>query len=172
MTTSNRIGVMITLALSAGSAWSQTQNVVYRCTDDTGRAQYTNVKADTAGRQCQVVQEEVSVLPSALLKPPLTQANERPTTSAAVASGAPMRVDKETQKGRDNSRRKILEDELLQEQQLLAHAKNALTQQEGVRTADEKNFQRVLDRLKPYQEVVDRHARNIEALNKELTTAR
>lgn len=172
MTTSIRIGVMITLALSAGSAWSQNQNIVYRCTDDTGRAQYTNVKADTAGRQCQIVQKEVSVLPSAMLRPPVVQSSERPTTTTAAASGTLMRVDRDTQRGRDNSRRKILEDELLQEQQLLAQARNALSQQESVRNPDERGQQRVLDRLRPYQEVVDRHARNIEALNKELANNR
>ncbi len=172
MTTSIRIGVMITFALAAGSAWSQNQHVVYRCTDDTGRAQYTNVKADTAGRQCQIVQKEISVLPSGMLKPPVAQSNERPTTTAAAASSTLMRVDKDTQKGRDNSRRRILEDELMQEQQLLSHAKNALSQQESVRNPDERNPQRVLDRLRPYQEVVDRHARNIEALNKELANNR
>ena len=172
MTTLNRIGVMITFAIITGSAWSQSQNVVFRCTDDSGRAQYTNVKADTAGRQCQVVQKEVSVLPSAMVKPPVKEGGDRPTTSASATPGMPMRVDQETQKGRDNSRRKILEDELIQEQQLLAHAKNALSQQESVRNGDEKNYQRVLDRLKPYQEVVDRHSRNIEALNKELANTR
>ena len=83
-----------------------------------------------------------------------------------------MRVDKETQKGRDNSRRKILEDELLQEQQLLANAKNALDQQGSVRLGDERNYQRMLDRLKPYQEVLERHTRNVEALNKELQNTR
>jgi hypothetical protein len=170
--TSIRIAVMITLAASAGGAWSQTQNVVFRCLDDAGRPQYTNVRADTIGRQCQVVQKEVSVVPSTAPAPIGQSSNERPTTSAAVAPGNPMRVDKETQKGRDNSRRKILEDELTQEQQLLAHAKNALEQQESVRLGDERNYQRTLDRLKPFQEVVERHSRNVEALNKELQNTR
>ena len=167
-----RISGFAILAVLAGGAWSQTtQNVVFRCVDDAGRPQYTNVRADTVGRQCQVVQKEITVVPSAtLIKPQLALANERAGTSAVTASGT--RVDKETQKGRDSSRRKILEDELIQEQQMLSHAKNALAQQEGVRNADERNYQRVLDRLKPYQEIVDRHSRNVEALNKEIASAR
>jgi hypothetical protein len=169
-----RISVFAILAMLSGGAWSQTtQNVVYRCTDDSGRPQYTNVRADTVGRQCQVVQKEVMVVPSAtLIKPQLALATDRAAASAANAPANPARVDRETQKGRDNSRRKILEDELVQEQQLLAHAKSALAQQEGVRSADERNYQRVIDRLKPYQEVVDRHARNVEALNKEIAGTR
>jgi hypothetical protein len=162
------------LVMFTSGAWSQTtQNVVFRCVDDSGRPQYTNVRADTVGRQCQVVQKEVMVVPSAtLVKPQLALASERPGASAASSTANPSRVDRETQKGRDSSRRKILEDELVQEQQLLTHAKSALAQQEGVRNADERNYQRVLDRLKPYQEVVDRHSRNVEALTKEISSTR
>ncbi|MSQ19290.1 MAG: DUF4124 domain-containing protein [Betaproteobacteria bacterium] len=146
----------------AGGAWSQTtQNVVFRCVDDAGRPQYTNVRADTAGRQCHVVQKEVTVIPSAtLVKPQPAQTSER--MSVATSAGSPLRVDKETPKGRDSSRRKILEDELVQKQQLLTHAKNAMAQQESVRNADERNYQRVLDR----------HARNVEALTKEIASTR
>ena len=37
---------------------------------------------------------------------------------------------------------------------------------------DEKNFQRVLDRLKPYTEVVERHEKNVEQLRRELASIR
>jgi hypothetical protein len=41
-----------------------------------------------------------------------------------------------------------------------------------VRYGDEQNYQRVLDRLKPFQDAVERHERNIAALRKELASLR
>jgi hypothetical protein len=41
-------------------------------------------------------------------------------------------------------------------------------EQEAVREGGEKNYQRVLDRLKPYQDSVQLHERNIDALQKEI----
>ena len=41
-----------------------------------------------------------------------------------------------------------------------------------MRFGDEKNYQRVLDRLKPYQDDVERHERNVAALQKELSNVR
>jgi hypothetical protein len=64
------------------------------------------------------------------------------------------RVDKDTQKSRDDGRRRILEDELTTEEKGLSDARAKLSEQEAVRYADEKNYQRVLDRLKPYQDVI------------------
>jgi len=37
-----------------------------------------------------------------------------------------------------------------------------------VRSGDEKNYQRVLDRVQPYKDAVERHERNVSALRKEL----
>ena len=39
---------------------------------------------------------------------------------------------------------------------------------EAIRTGDERNYQRVLDRLQPYKDKVALHERNIEALKKEI----
>jgi hypothetical protein len=47
-----------------------------------------------------------------------------------------------------------------------------LTEQEGIRTGDEKNYQRVLDRLQKYKDEVERHQKNVEALKKELSNAK
>ena len=125
-----------------------------------GRPHYTNIKKETEGKQCTVVTKEVSVVPT-------------PAPRAATASPANFpKVDKETQKSRDDSRRRILEEELSTEEKSLVDAKTKLTEQEGLRLGDEQNYQRVLDRLKPYQETVERHERNIAALKKELSSLR
>ena len=41
-----------------------------------------------------------------------------------------------------------------------------------MRTGDEKNYQRVLDRLQPYKDRVAQHERNIQAIQKELNNLR
>jgi hypothetical protein len=64
--------------------------------------------------------------------------------------------------------REILESELKTEEALLAKAKQALAEQENVRMGDERNYAKVLERLKPFQETVELHEKNIAALKREL----
>jgi|SRR5215472_8485260 len=132
----------LALALPFGHAQSQ----VYKCPDASGRPTYTNIKRDTVGKNCTVVSKEVQVMPS---QPP---SGSKPSAT----------VD------RNESRRKILESELQNEQQLLSDAQAKLAEQEGIRTGDERNYARVQERLKPYQEAVDLHTKNIEQLRGEL----
>jgi septal ring factor EnvC (AmiA/AmiB activator) len=148
---------------AACTAHAQGSGTVWKCVEPDGRAHYTNIKKETDGKNCTIVTKEVSVVPGA---PP----QQRPAAAAAPANFP--KVDRETQKARDDSRRRILEDELAAEEKSLADAKTKLAEQESVRQGDEKNYQRVLDRLKPFQEAVERHERNIVALRKELSSIR
>ena len=149
---------------AAGSAYAQQQGTgtVWRCTEQDGKAHYTNIKKETDGKQCTVVTREVSVVSA----PPQQRAAATPTPANFP------RVDKDTQRSRDDGRRKILEDELTTEEKGLSDAKAKLAEQESIRNGDEKNYQRVLDRLKPYQDAVDRHERNVSALKRELSALR
>jgi hypothetical protein len=89
----------------------------------------------------------------------------------AAPTGFP-RVDGETQKLRDNERRKILEHELANEQKLLEQARNELALQDSMRLGSERNYQRVLDRLEPYKKKVKLHEDNIANLRRELAGSR
>jgi len=152
-------------ALAAASgAHAQAQGTVWKCVEADGRAHYTNIKKETDGKQCTVVTKEVSVV-----SPPTPPS--RSAASEKASSGFP-KVDRDTQKARDDGRRRLLEDELTTEEKGLIDAKAKLAAQEAVRYGDEKNYQRVLDRLKPYQDAVERHERNIAALRKELAGLR
>jgi hypothetical protein len=132
---------------------------VWRCVDAGGRAQYTNVQADTAGRTCTVVTREVTVV--------APQPGTRTPAAAAVPPGSTGSRDGNA-RGREDTRRSVLESELQSEQQALAKAREALAEQEGLRSGNERNYQRVLDRLAPFQEAVEQHSRNIDALQREL----
>jgi septal ring factor EnvC (AmiA/AmiB activator) len=131
------------LALAAPCGHAQSE--VYKCPDASGRPTYTNVKRDTVGKNCTLVVKEVQVVPAV---------TNRDKSSAPA--------------DRNQNRRKILESELQNEQQLLSDARQKLAEQENTRTGDERNFARVQERLKPYQEAVDQHTKNIEQLRSEL----
>jgi hypothetical protein len=102
--------------------------------------------------------------------PPAAQAQPRSATESAPRQGSDFpKVDEQTQKRRDNDRRRILEEELVAEQQQLDAARKELSAQESTRYGDERNYQRYLDRVQPYRDKVSTHERNIEALRQELS---
>jgi hypothetical protein len=146
-----RAGLITVALVATGTARAD----VFKCTDPvSGKVTYTNSKTGEKG--CTVLQKEQSVttVPA-------------PAPRKATPSDFP-RVDNDTQRSRDNDRRKILDSELESETQALAEAKKALADQEATRNGDERNYAKVLERLKPFQEQVELHERNIDAIKTEI----
>lgn len=141
-------------ALGATPALAQVTEI-YKCFDEGGRPLYTSDKRDTRGKKCELVSREVNVVPA-------------PPARKATPAGFPKEsaTDRASAKGRQ---RDILEKELASEQQLLAKAQKDLSEQEAVRTGDERNYSRVLERLQPFKDSVETHQKNIEALRRELS---
>lgn len=86
------------------------------------------------------------------------------------------RVDNETQRGRDDTRRKILQDELDAEQKLLDEAtqnlKDGEANPEVYKGEDGRTYRNVAkydEKIKTLQEQVDLHKSNVEALKTELS---
>ncbi len=158
-----RLGFVAALALALSApAWGDT----FKCVDANGRPTYTNMKEETKGKNCSVVMREISVVPAGPAAPAARSAAANPSPA-----GFP-KVDPATQKSRDGARRRILEDELGAEEKSLVEAKAELTRQEGIRTGDERNYQKVLDRLQKYKDEVERHQKNVDALKKELSNTK
>jgi hypothetical protein len=146
--------ILLTAGLAAGQVYAQQVQTLWNCKDKDGRTVITSQKTDTVGKECRVVSEErVTVAPAQ--KPSARPANF-PKESA---------TDRQAAKGKQ---RETLERELTQEESMLGDARKKLAEQEAIRTGDEKNYQRVLDRLKPYQDTVEVHQKNVEALKREL----
>ena len=145
------------LALIAGAAQADT---LYKCQDDGGHTTYTNQK--TNAKSCTILSQD---------KPVSTFSAPKARASTPTPDGFP-KVSSEAQKNRDGDRRRILDEELAAERKNLDDAKRTLAEQEAIREGGEKNYQRVLDRLKPYQDKVQLHERNIEALQKEIGNVR
>ena len=136
---------------------------VYKCTDSDGRVTYTNDQS--LARQCERIKTDLPVtsVPSPSRRPP--------SPSAAGSNDFP-RIAPDTQRARDATRRQILQNELDTEEKSLAEAQAALAEQEAIRHGDERNYQRVLDRLQPFKDRVELHQRNIQALQREIRTLR
>jgi hypothetical protein len=105
---------------------------------------------------------------------PLPTVTPRPLTNSGTANFP--QVDSATQKGRDNTRRKILEDELSAEQKALEEARNNLqTGSENPETytaKDGKVYRNVAkqdEKMNTLQEQIQMHEKNIAALKTELS---
>lgn len=141
------------------------QAEIYKCTDETGVATFTDNPKSVPGKKC----VGMNLAPITTVESP-KKLNKSPTKAAAASPGNFPSVDAGTQSQRDSSRRKILEDELAGELQLLNKAKAEYENQANVRNGDEtKNYQRYLDRITPYKDAVTAHEKNIEALKKEIS---
>lgn len=95
-----------------------------------------------------------------------------PAPASTRPSGGLPNVDQDTQRRRDDSRRKILMDELAVEEKALADARKALADGEATRQGDERNFQRFLDRVQGLKDRVAQHERNVNALRQEISNLR
>jgi Domain of unknown function (DUF4124) len=133
---------------------------MWKCVTQDGNTRYTNVRAEAKG--CTALNlDPINTVPPPAVPP---RAQQKPANFPSV--------DSDTQKQRDAGRRKILEHELAQEQQQLDAAKKQLSEQKDVRLGSEKNFARVEERLKPFEDRIRLHESNIENLRKELSSVR
>jgi hypothetical protein len=93
-------------------------------------------------------------------------------TTTAPPTGFP-RVEPDTQKGRDELRRRVLNDELSSEEKMLGEARNAYGNGAPPPMADEQNdAEKYRQRIARLRQAVQLHERNVEALRKELAAIR
>lgn len=147
-----RMLLLMALALSIQLAHAD----MWKCVDQDGNTRYTNVKSDAKG--CKALSlDPVNTTPA-------PKVQQKPANFPSVGT--------DTQRQRDAGRRKILEQELAQEQQQLELAKKHLAEQQSTRSGSERNYARVEERLKPYETSVRLHEGNVESLKKELANSR
>jgi len=137
----------------ASSAYAE----IWECVDrESGTKRYTNIKSEARG--CHAMNfEPVSAAPA---RRPMQRTANFPS------------VDDDTQRQRDADRRRILDLELAQEEQLLDEAKKQLAQQEAVRNGSDRDYARLAGRLESYQDAVKLHEDNIANLKKEIGSTR
>lgn len=152
----------IVLALLALVATPAAHATICKYIDADGTTHYTNVAPDKGWRKlsCDIAEE----------------APRRATGSVsgkAVTPSAFPRVEPETQKTRDDMRRKVLGDELASEDKLLAEARDAYGNGAPPPLADEKNdAEKYRQRIARLRQAVQVHERNVDALRKEIAATR
>jgi len=156
--------MLLAVALSAAPALAQAQAseeiTIWSCRDKDGRTHVTNLREDTSGKDCRIVQQtRVQVVPA--------QAPGKPPAKAAP--GTFPKEDSQARASAKERQREILERELKQEESLLEQSRKELEEQESVRYGDERNYARVLERLQKYKDAVELHEKNVESLRRELT---
>jgi hypothetical protein len=125
--------------------------------DAGGNVAYSNVAPEKGWKKLSCVGEETR------------SAGGKTTPSPA---GFP-KVDADTQKTRDDVRRRVLNDELATEEKLLAEARAAYGDGAPKPLPEEaSDAQRYADRLARLRQAVSLHEKNIEALRKELAALR
>ncbi|MBX9811385.1 MAG: DUF4124 domain-containing protein [Burkholderiales bacterium] len=148
------------LALLLAFAAAGLRAEIYECVDQNGNKRFTNIKSEARG--C----KPMNIAPAPSIPSPKPEARRAPAPANFPS------VDAQTQKQRDADRRRILEQELANEQKLLDEARKELAEQESIRLGSERNYQRVLDRLEPYKKKVKLHEDNVANLQKELANSR
>jgi hypothetical protein len=118
----------------------------YKCVDAQGRVSYSQMPEP--GKRCT----------EASLPPVQTIPSQAPTPKpeSAIERGAPAESKGEQSKAGAQ--------DLAEAKKALDDARKRLAEQEAVRYGDEKNYQRVLDRLKPYQDEVSRAEARVREL--------
>lgn len=146
--------LLLTLALPFASIGHAT---VYKCIDDAGRPTYTNDRS--AGRDCSPLNPDLPV--SSISLP--TPSNTTPSSAPAASPGASTfpKVAPNTQRTRDDARRRILENELDAERQALEQAREELSVRESGPTGR--------TRIQAFEDKVDLHERNVDALEREIS---
>lgn len=152
--------IHLTLALLLGWGAAPSWAEIWECTDESGNRRFTNIQAESKG--CKLLS-----IPAPNTVPAVKAKAAERAKSGTTPKDFP-RVDSDTQRQRDNDRRKILEQERANEQRLLDQARKELSEQESVRLGSERNYQRVLERLEPYRKKVKLHEDNVANLTREL----
>ena len=128
------------LAFAAGSVCAQP----VKCVDAKGKVRYIDQSA-MGTEKCEPVKDRTQILqsqPGAInLHPP------------AKSSGLSLAQREGNVRAAESQ---------------LEQAKKALAEQEAIRGGDEKNYQRVLDRLKPYQDAVAKAEQNLDQARRNL----
>jgi|JI9StandDraft_2_1071091.scaffolds.fasta_scaffold249076_1 hypothetical protein len=157
-------------ALAACTASAQAQqsasSAVYRCPGPP--VLYTDALSpqEAKDKGCRTIEGAPITIIQGRPKP----ASAAPATAGASSTARPgeARVDPAAQRARDTDARRILGEELRKEEERLAELQKEYNNGEPERRADERNFQRYLDRVAEMKAGITRKEADIAALKREL----
>ena len=145
-------------------------DVMYQCVDESGHKSFSNIKSSDKSAKC-------TAMDLGPAEPAPVAGGAKATAKTPTPATFP-KVDDNSQRARDNDRRRILEGELATEQANLEQAKKELAAQEANPQPEERikgggiNGAKVDERLQPFKDKIALHERNIEAIQKEIAKLR
>lgn len=162
--------LLVTAYTSAGFAQADT---IYKQIDANGRVTYSNVKIKGA--------KKLELEPADTNFGTNSSTDKATPAKKTATPGDFPKVDNDTQKERDQSRKAILQAELDSEKAALEEAKKAYAEGESKpevyqkknangTTSTFRNVAKFQEKMKSLQADVDVHQRNIELLEKEINT--
>ena len=161
--------LMLGLAAVSGQGHAE----IFKCVEEGGRVTYSNAQTKGCTR---LNVGPINAVPAAKSG---SAGNANSSVNRSAGSEGFPRVNTETQRARDDERRRILDQELASEQAALAAARKQLVEQESQVQPEERNVAgkginagKVEQRLQPVRDRVALHERNIEALRKEIGNIR
>jgi len=188
--------VWIAACVAAFSASAIADTTIYKLVDDSGHVTYSNKPMKgatvlelepltTLATPPEVLAAKASLAPPAA---PAAKAEPKPVATVTPIRTSLAAIDVQTQKRRDDARRKILEDELSKEEQALDETRASVAKEQqnpellaAVRMAQNavdpspaqqqqfrENIDKASGRIRGLQATVAEHEKNIEALKKEL----
>jgi hypothetical protein len=149
------------LIVAAFSPVDDARADICKYTDADGAVHYSNLPPEKGWRKVGCTSSDgTSTIPRS--------GNGTATRNVPTPAGFP-RVDPDTQKGRDDVRRKVLADELAAEEKLLAETRLQYADGAPVPLPEEKaDAEKYRLRIARLRQTVNVHEKNIEALKKEL----
>ncbi len=165
-----RWGGLMVAAMGTCCASAQAQqaasSAVYRCPGPP--VLYTDALSPQEAKEkgCRTIEGAPITIIQGRPKP----ASAAPATGGASSTARPgeARVDPAAQRARDTDARRILTEELRKEEERLAELQKEYNNGEPERRADERNFQRYLDRVADMKAGITRKEADIAALKREL----
>ena len=154
----------LAFVLLAGAASLPAWGEIYECVDENGSKRFTNIVSEAKG--CKALNVEPRSTPP---QTPAAPAAKAPAKAPATATPSNFpRVDKQLQRERDYDRRRILEQELWQEEKLLSEARKELAQHAGAQDGAAQTGERIA----PLQKRVRLHEDNVANLRREISRLR
>jgi len=146
------------------AATASAQGSVCKYVDPDGNIVFSNVAPEKGLRKLSCI--------NSITTEDIGKKSPIPARTTPTPAGFP-RVDADTQRGRDDVRRRVLSEELAAEEKLLGEARTSYANGAPVPLPEEQaNAERYRDRIGRLRQAVQLHERNIDALKKELGTTR
>ncbi|MGE5161962.1 MAG: DUF4124 domain-containing protein [Betaproteobacteria bacterium] len=166
----NPLAVMlVAMAVAASLPTPARASDIFLCVDAEGNKTFQNVGSGKGCKRMDV--GPVLSVPASRVPQQRAQASNNDDRVTVSPANFP-RVDRDTQRSRDNDRKRILEDELKAEEDKLARLKAEYRNGEPERRGDERNFALYAERVQRLRDDLARAEGNVNALRREIALLR